>query len=62
MVASEKKVDSRQERARRALIEFFESNRERVFYSRQLEVLFERSWFHWITNRAIHQLIEEGRS
>lgn len=60
MVASEKKVDSRQERARRALIEFFESNRERVFYSRQLEVLFERSWFHWITNRAIHQLIEEG--
>jgi hypothetical protein len=32
-----------------------------VFYSRQLEVLFEDELFHWVTNRAVHRLIQEGR-
>jgi len=32
-----------------------------VFYSRQLEVLFENEHFHWVTNRAINHLVREGR-
>jgi hypothetical protein len=31
-----------------------------VFFSRQLEVQNENDYFHWITNRAIRQLREEG--
>jgi hypothetical protein len=42
------------------LREFFETNRSRVFYSKQLEVLHERKRFHWITNRALRQLVEDG--
>jgi hypothetical protein len=30
-----------------------------VFYSRQLEVLYEKEFFHWLTNRALRRLIEE---
>lgn len=39
---------------------FFGENRERVFFSRQLEVQNENEYFHWITNRAIHDLEAEG--
>jgi hypothetical protein len=42
------------------LTELFEANRQRVFFSRQLEVMHEAQWFHWVTNRAIHRLVEEG--
>lgn len=53
--------DSEEERARARLIAFFEDNPESVFYSRQLEVLFEVEYFHWVTNRAVRRLVEEGR-
>jgi hypothetical protein len=39
--------DSQQERARARLLAYFEDNPTSVFYSRQLEVLFEREYFHW---------------
>jgi hypothetical protein len=55
-----KKPDSEQAAARTALLELFEAERERVFYSRQLEIMFEHRWFHWITNRALRELIAEG--
>jgi hypothetical protein len=42
------------------LRELFEANQSRVFYSKQLEVLHERKRFHWITNRALRQLVEDG--
>lgn len=42
------------------LREFFDKNREKVFFSRQLEVLYEQEYFHWITSRAIRQLEAEG--
>lgn len=51
--------DSVEARARAVLLTYFIDNPERVFYSRQLEVLFERQFFHWITNRALRRLIEE---
>jgi hypothetical protein len=51
--------DSVEARARAVLLTYFIDNPERVFYSRQLEVIFERQFFHWITNRALRGLIEE---
>jgi hypothetical protein len=46
--------------ARERLAEFFGRNRERVFFSRQLEVQYEKEYFHWITNRAIRELDAMG--
>lgn len=37
-----------------------DNNRLKVFYSRQLELIFEDTYFHWITNRAVNSLIEVG--
>lgn len=42
------------------LRDFFDNNKETVFFSRQLEVLNEHDYFHWITSRAIRQLEAEG--
>jgi hypothetical protein len=53
--------DSEEAKARARLIGHFEDNPESVYYSRQLEVMFEREYFHWVTNRAIRRLVEEGR-
>lgn len=52
--------DTEEEKARARLLTFFIDNPESVFYSRQLEVLFENEFFHWVTNRALRRLIEEG--
>ena len=46
--------------ATEVLWEFFEKNQERVFYSRQLYVLHEDDFFHWVTGRAVRNLIEDG--
>jgi len=46
--------------ARDHLRAFFSAHRERVFFSRQIEVQNEGEYFHWITNRAIHDLEAEG--
>jgi hypothetical protein len=46
--------------ARDHLRTVFNANRERVFFSRQIEVQNEDDYFHWITNRAIHDLEGEG--
>lgn len=53
-------ADPAHSRAVEEIRRFFQSHREQVFYSRQIEVLFERHFFHWISNRAIHHLLEEG--
>lgn len=47
-------------RAEEALRAHFEKHNRKVFYSRQLEVLFERDFFHWITNAALHRLEASG--
>src|SRR5216683_1800093 len=39
---------------------FFEVNKRDVYYHRQLTVLFEKKWFHWITGRALNHLVELG--
>jgi hypothetical protein len=43
-----------------ALRGYFEANQERVFSQRQVEVEFEGRYFHWITQRALKVLAEEG--
>lgn len=50
-------ADVREEAAVAALERFFDERRESVFFSRQLEVIHESDWFHWITNRALRDLI-----
>ena len=41
--------------------ELFVSEPERVFYERQIEVLYERRFYHWITGRALGELVAEGK-
>lgn len=52
--------DPREGEARKDLEEFFEKNRDKVFFSRQIEVLHEDKYFHWVTNRAVRGLRESG--
>src|ERR1700688_4260953 len=53
--------DSEEDKARARLLAHFEDHPQEVFYSRQLEVFFEDEYFHWVTNRALRRLVEEGR-
>jgi hypothetical protein len=46
--------------AKAELKTYFAKNNEWVFYKRQLEVLFEGTYFHWITDRALTELAAEG--
>lgn len=56
-----KSFDYKEADAKAALEDFFEKSREKVFFSRQVEVIHEDKYFHWITNRAIRELIREGK-
>ena len=44
------------------MLNFFneEINKTKVFYSRQLEIIFEGKYYHWITNRALRSIIDSG--
>jgi len=53
-------TDAPETDAKETLRGIWESDRLRVCYSRQLEVIYEGTWFHWITNRALRDLAEEG--
>jgi hypothetical protein len=48
--------DTEEDRARAQLLAHFEDNPQSVFYSRQLEVMLEREYFHWVTNRALRRV------
>ena len=52
--------DSFVDRAKSDLRELFESEPESVFYQRQLQVIYEDEYFHWVTVRALSELVEEG--
>jgi hypothetical protein len=45
--------------ARSDLLKWFEGNRTGVFYGRQIEVIFEKKYFHWITHKALRELTKE---
>lgn len=56
----ERPPDPKQQEARSHLERFFEEHKEEVFFSRQIEVQNEAKYFHWVTNRALAELKEEG--
>jgi len=51
--------DRYEEKAVEALRAHFESNREHVYSSRQIEIQYEGRFFHWITHRALKILEAE---
>jgi hypothetical protein len=46
--------------AKNELRRFFSEKPEELFYQRQLQVMFEGTYFHWITARALAELAAEG--
>lgn len=52
--------DPAQPAARARVLKLIEDDIEAVFFSRQLEVLLEAEFYHWITNRAIGDLVNDG--
>jgi len=63
--------DAKTDEAKEVLLAYFHGNPLKVFYERQLVVMFEQArrerpymagqgFFHWITVRALHELIDEG--
>ncbi len=52
--------DPRIDPAKADLVEWFEANPLGVFYGRQIEVLFEKKYFHWITHKALKELTSAG--
>jgi hypothetical protein len=47
-------------RAKREILELVRSRPGDCFYERQLQIRYERSFYHWITSRAIDDLAEAG--
>jgi hypothetical protein len=48
--------DPKLDPAKSDLLNWFEGNRTGVFYGRQIEVIFEKKYFHWITHKALREL------
>jgi hypothetical protein len=42
------------------LISHIDSDHEAVFYERQLQLFYEKDYFHWVTARALEELAESG--
>lgn len=53
--------DPKVDQAKEAVLQkLFEPNPDEVFYGRQAEVLLEQEYFHWITTKALLDLVDEG--
>jgi len=52
--------DIKIDEAKEELVKFFMEKNESVFHMQQLEVFFEKRFFHWITAKAINELIGDG--
>jgi hypothetical protein len=39
--------------------EWFDDHPDEIFYGRQLEVILEKRYFHWITHKALRELTKE---
>lgn len=53
--------DAKTDEAKARLSELFEEKSEQVFYGRQVEVLLEKDFYHWITSRTMNELVQEGK-
>lgn len=58
---NDRSPDPAQVRAETKLRQFFKEKREKVFFYRQVEVQHEKEFFHWVSNRAIKELIQKGQ-
>jgi len=47
--------------AEKAITEFFNQDKSRVYYSRQIEVIHEDRYFHWVTNRVLRKMAASGK-
>lgn len=57
----ERPRDSKVDEAKEYVLgEVFGKDPGRVFYGRQIEVMIERQFFHWITTAALKELVAEG--
>jgi len=56
----EREADPAQQEVEDLLRDLFSEEPQAVFYGRQIVVRFERQYFHWITNRALRNLAQEG--
>ncbi len=56
---AERPRDSKIDRAKEEVVALLARNRESVYYIKQMQVLLEQDFFHWITGRAVGELIEE---
>ena len=52
--------DSRVDAAKAAIAAIVDSDRDKVYHIQQLEVFLEKDFFHWVTARAIGELLDEG--
>jgi hypothetical protein len=53
--------DAKVDEAKAKLLAYFEANPKGVYYEHQLEIIFERQFFHWITGKALHELTAEDK-
>lgn len=53
--------DSKIEKAKEDILKLLDDHKKQVFYSRQIEVILEQSYYHWITNAALRQLTDDGK-
>lgn len=58
--AEEHPRDSKIDEAKRRVRALLDASPRAVYYIKQLQVLFEGEFFHWITGRAVGELIGEG--
>lgn len=47
-------------RAKESIGALYETNKENIYYIRQIEVKLEKEYFHWVTYNAIESLKKEG--
>ncbi len=54
------KPDPYFEQAKKDITKLYESDKDDVYYMRQLQVKFEKKYYHWITHNAVASLNKEG--
>lgn len=57
----EQERDPKVDEAKPILLQFFSEHPTEVFYERQLQVIWEKKFFHWITADALHELLAERK-
>lgn len=51
--------DPKLDPAKGDLMDWFNAHPETIFYGRQIEVIHEKKYFHWITHKALRELTKE---